>query len=445
MQRADLRQRRLPPLLAIACLPVLSAYAILLRLSVPIPLLDDYPAILRFAEHFQEQPSRLQKLLYLAAAQHTDYKLLLVHSVVALQLVFLHHVSLSFLIGAGNLAPLLILLVLWANAFRKQRNLSQRLFLFLPVPFLLFQLNYAEAFDWAMGSLQSLGVIAFALLSIHLLLRSGRTSLVLATAAAVLAVSASASGFLLMPIGCLALFLRRCYRAMLVWCIPFAAMLLVYNYRYVRVPAPAHAGAPQMALFFLSFLGSAYENMHHRPLPNLSILLGAVLCAALAYSLRNRRCRDHLFHTLSTLFIFGTAALVTLGRSGMGLEASLSGRYKIYSDLLLILTYLVLAECALGKSQVGLTPASRCLAMASMTMATLLFAASGIAGYKLLSRRRGQLVEGLRQYEASSAMATPMLSPNGAVGPGFADLQENARSSLTRAIRLGLYRAPILP
>jgi len=62
---------RLPVLLAAAASPILLAYGILLRQFVAIPLLDDYPSILEFAEHFQQLPSASQKLLSLAHSRHT--------------------------------------------------------------------------------------------------------------------------------------------------------------------------------------------------------------------------------------------------------------------------------------------------------------------------------------------------------------------------------------
>ncbi len=446
MDTAGRRPLRVFPLLAVLSLPIVCTYIILYRQFVSIPLLDDYPSILGFAEAFQHQGSVLQKLLYIVAAQDNEYKLILMHAVVGLQLVTVGHISLAFLAAAGDLAPLCILGVLWSNSFREHLDRTQRLFLFIPVPFLLFQLNYAESFDWAMGTPQTLGVIACSLLSLHLLLRTGRTSFLWATTAAILACGASAGGFVLAPIGCIALSSHRRYRALLLWFAPFAIMLPAYAYRYVRVPAISHPSLSATILFFLSFAGGAYENMHHRPVPYLSIALGAGLISGLIFLFRTHSQPGNSFLYLSTLFIFGTIALASLGRSGMGLSQSLSGRYKIYSDLLLIFAYMEVAErlCRYTVSTKRAAPNLYKFAAASLVAAVLLYTGSGVVGYKFLSKRRSRLIEGLRQYEASPMEATPMLNPNEAPTPGFAGPQEQAREIMTRAINLGIYNPPMV-
>jgi hypothetical protein len=50
---------------------------------------------------------------YIAAAQHNEYKLILEHAVVAVELILTHRVNFSFLAVAGNLLLLPIGYVLW--------------------------------------------------------------------------------------------------------------------------------------------------------------------------------------------------------------------------------------------------------------------------------------------------------------------------------------------
>ena len=442
MSPASSRPLRIASLFAIAALPVLCAYAVLLQQFTSIPLLDDYPAILGFAQSFVAEPSPWQRLVYTLTAQHNEYKLILVHSVVALQLTLLHRVDLTSLILLGNLAPAVILFILWRNAFRYDAEIANRLLLFLPVPFLLFQLNYAEAFDWAMPTLQNLGVIAFSLLTIHLLLGRRRASISWAIIAAVMACSASAGGFLLAPIGLLLLLSRRRRAAALLWCASFVPVLLLYAYRYVQPVATLSAGWGLRLLFFFSFLGSAYENMHHRPLPYLSILLGVGLCVAFSIAVRKRIDRAQPFLFYATLYVLGTAVLVTVGRAGMGLEASLSSRYKIYSDLLQILLYLFFINRGRDFVPAVEQPTPARYVATVMVIAVVLCASSDVAGYKLLAKRRHQILEGMRQYEASAGALTPMLNPNEITDASFAGLQEEARVLLTTSIQRRIYRPP---
>ena len=147
------------------CLPPLLVYAILFREALAIPILDDYHAVLGFSLHLVQLHSAQDKLLYVIAAQHDEYKLIFEHAVMAAQLALVHHISISFLVTLGNLMLLPIAYACWRNYFAGKSDLRIRLALFLPISFLLFQLNYAETLDWSMGSLQNVAVIAFAFLS----------------------------------------------------------------------------------------------------------------------------------------------------------------------------------------------------------------------------------------------------------------------------------------
>jgi hypothetical protein len=428
------------------CLPALVVYAVLFREALAIPNLDDYDAVLDFSLNLAQLHSLHDRLLYVIAAQHGEYKLIFEHAVLAVQLALLHHISFSLLIALGNLFLLPIFFIYQRNYFSDEPSTTARLVLFLPVSYLLFQLNYAETVDWAMGSLQNLPVIAFALLAIHLLARGGpaqrRADFWMACLSAAVACTCSANGFLLAPVGILLLLQQRSYRKIAVWTIIFPLMLAVYLYKYTYLPFPPHIGIIWKVLFFLSFTGAAVENMHGLPVRHLAIFLGVAICAVFAHALKTRYRRSHPFAFYTALWIFLSAMMAASVRTAMGLQLSLSGRYKIYCDLLLIFCYGYIAQRIRGS---GVPKRSqRLLYVVALSLAIIFSAASDVLGYKLLEKRRQRILAGIYQYLADPSTMTPMINPNETVSSFIVNEQVLARVRLNRALQSGIYTLPEL-
>lgn len=431
------------------CLPPLLVYAILFREALAIPILDDYHAVLGFSLHLVQLHSAQDKLLYVIAAQHDEYKLIFEHAVMAAQLALVHHISISFLVTLGNLMLLPIAYACWRNYFAGKSDLRIRLALFLPISFLLFQLNYAETLDWSMGSLQNVAVIAFAFLSLHFLTRPGSACFSLAWICAALACASSANGFLLAPVGLLILWQQRNERQItagpaavrvIAWAFLFPIMLALYLYQYTR-PAPIpHIAFFWKALFFVSFTGGAVENMHGRPVPHLAILFGLAICAVFVDAIRKRYYVTNPFAFYTTVWIFFSAMLVSAIRIALGLQLSLSGRYKIYCDLLLIFCYAYLAlrirtsHLTLGRK--------RTIYVSALSVIILFSLASDAVGYQLLVKRRQRVLDGIALYLANPETTTPMINPNERLTPQMQRDQADALTDLNQARQSGLYELP---
>lgn len=432
--------RKKSALIALSLLPLVVMSRILYGEMTTIPLLDDYHAILAFLLHLQELPTYADKMLYIITAQHVDYKLIFEHLIVAIQFSLMHHISFGFLIIFGNLFLVGLLIIHWNQYFAKENDLTRRLILFLPVSYLIFQLNYAETTDWAMAGLQNLPVIFFAFASILFLTRSTRKAFGMACFCAALACMSSANGFLLAPIGLLMLFPQRQYKRMVIWSITIAIVLAMYLYQYVGAESASTASLYVKILFFLSFLGGAIENMHHFPIKNASIILGSLILFTFGHAIRTRYYRDHPFAFFSAAWIFLTTLLVANVRSSLGITQSLSGRYKIYCDLLLIFCY------GYAVHRFAIRPATpertRRIYVAVLASVIVLSAASDVVGYKFLVRRRERLEMGLKFYRANPASNSPMLSPDDRPLKDFGDLPEITRIQLNQAIQRGIYTLP---
>src|SRR5262249_48898091 len=117
----------------------------------------------------------------------------------------------------GNVALLLLAGLLYAGSFRRLSP-PQRLFCFLPVPFLLFQLNW-ELTLWATASIQNLYVCVFALLAFYALDRSAERPawFAIAGAAAFCATFTNGNGMFTFALGAPLLALNKRYRWLAIW------------------------------------------------------------------------------------------------------------------------------------------------------------------------------------------------------------------------------------
>jgi len=429
-------------LIVLTLLPVVVVSGILYREMTTIPLLDDYNAILAFLLHLQKLPTFGDKLLYIVTAQHNDYKLIFEHMVVAVQFSLMHYSSFGFLIIFGNLFLFLLLIIYWNQYFANGYDLLRRLVLFLPISYLIFQLNFAEMINWAMSGLQNLAVVIFSLASILFLTRSSssRKTFAMACFCMALACMTSANGFLLAPIGMLIFFQQRNYKKMVVWSVLTPILLAMYFYQYVRIEGASTSPLYAKALFFLSFLGGGIENMHHFPIKYASVILGAIILFTFGHSIRTRYDLAHPFAFYSAMWIFLTAALVADVRSSYGIAQSLSGRYKLYCDLLLVFCY------GYAVHRFTIRPAAsrmgRRLYAVTLASVILFSAASDVVGYKFLVRRRERLEAGVKFYRANPAGNSPMLSPDDRPLKDFGDLPEMMRIQLNQAIERGIYTLP---
>jgi len=427
--------------LIFALLPIVAFYAMLFREMRSVPMFDDYQAVVSFVLIFKQLPSLGSKLLFIIAAQHDEYKLIFEHAIIAAQYSLTGHISFGFLILLGNLLVLGIAWLLWKNYFSDEKDLTRRIILFLPICYLLFQLNYVENLDWAMCSLQTIPVLFFTLASLHLLLSDKKWAFPLACLCAWLGCLSSSNAFLIAPIGLFILVPRRNWRQISAWTVTFFVALGMYLYRYIRITRPnfdPHVFLYHKIGFYFSFLGSSVENMHHFPIRNGSVVLGVLMIAIFCHSILTGFYRKNPFAFYSTLWVLITAILVAQVRSGLGLDMSLAVRYKIYSDLVLIFCY----AYVVARIDTVSTPLGRkhLLYCSSLALIVMLAASSDYFGYKFLVKRQMRVEEGLNEYLASPSTNPPMISTTGE--PILSGEPAFARTVLTQAIKRGIYIMP---
>lgn len=331
--------------IAAILLPISIFYLVLLSRLADIPYWDDYDSVLNFIIHFADLPTTSAKLTYFAASHHNEYRLIFENAIFILQFKTFSHVNFAVLAFIGDAFVLLIFYLLWISFLPAEQDQTRRLSLFLPVPFLLFQMNYAETLNWSMAGLQNLPVIAFSLAALTSLNKTSTRSFASACCFLALAIASSGNGFILYPVGLLMLLQRRRGVDAGLWTVLGIVIAAFYFHHYTRMPPEPPNTASIMEshpylkpVFALSFIGSAIAADQHI-LKYASLPLALLLCGTILLMIKKRYWRENAVFTYFVLFVILTAIAVTLMRSRHGYAASFAPRYKVYSDLLLICCY----------------------------------------------------------------------------------------------------------
>jgi len=419
-------------LLLVVFLPIVAAFGVLYRQRLSVPYHDDYGVILVFANEYSHLHGFAAKILHIATTQNNDYKLALVHFVVAIELELTGGLNFAFLVTLGNFCLLAIAYLLWHVYRRQGISLNEQLFEFLPISLLLFSLTYWETVNWAMAGLQNFSVILFSLLAIYLLVPEGTKSLsfpvlLLACISAMLAAFSSANGFLLAPVGLLLLLRRRAFVASAVWCMSFVLPVAAYRYHYVayRVSVTTmHRGSyiGKVAYYF-AFLGCAIQQRW------LAAILGLAVFAVLVLAVRSGFERTNPVPTYFSLWILLTAAPVAWLRQGI------ASRYSIYSLLLLISSYWFLVQYLSGRN----SNRKRFYAV-SIVLAAVLCAGSDVLAYVRLGQRQQIVLSGIENYRSDPAINSPQGDPE--IRADAPEEDEFERATLTRAIAGHVYTLP---
>src|ERR1700753_3053665 len=129
-------------------LPAGIFFTLLFRSAVDVPYGDDYDVALSFLNKMAKLKGGSAGLSYFFASQQNEYKLFFARFVAWLQLALWGRINIRLLCALGNVFVLLLAILLWKMFLPECRNLNRRMTLFIPVTWLIFQLQYAETLNW---------------------------------------------------------------------------------------------------------------------------------------------------------------------------------------------------------------------------------------------------------------------------------------------------------
>jgi hypothetical protein len=413
-------------LLSLLVSPVAFFYYLLFHTQLALPILDDYDAVLAFANAFTHDHGMRSRLIEIVAWQHNEYKLIFEHTVVALMCAITGRVNFINLVLLGNAFVLLIGFVLWLYFRTDQAVPRKRLLVFVPVVFLLFNLQYAETVNWAAGSLQNLPVLAFSLLALWLAARPGRRAFLLSCLCLMLAIASSGNGFFV-PLAALPMLVRRrAWGRLNAWGALTLGMIALYLFHYHLTPQQTLTGGVGRLLFPVMFLGGALGDVR------VAFPLGACLWGIFLYALWHGYERQQPDCFAAMLFLAITALGVAVTRGESGISAEMASRYRIYSCLFLIFAY----QYLMGR--LSQSPRWRgrkaAVTMVAIALSAIFAARSDLAGYRFLAHRRADTIQ---QFDSvQQGRPVPLAEPR--MQPFF----RHAAMVLRHSVDAGIYYPP---
>ncbi|GAB3171961.1 hypothetical protein [Telluribacter humicola] len=347
-------------LLSIAILfPVVIYLIYVIANAVPVFFADDFH-LLKTIVWGQEAPTLSEKYMLLIQ-QHNEHRILIPRLLTWVDYLLEGSINWVSLIVFGNLLWIGTLWFFW----RAFKALDVPYWLFIPLPWILFQPQYYDNVTWTISILQQ-SVIVFWFSLIAFLCAQGKYRW--AVAVAVLATFTHGNGiFSFVVIGAIIVLERKWKEAI----ICFVVMVLValhYFWDFGKGPNAdfmrSLSNPVRLVASFFAFFGTMTKVLLANPL--YAAALGAVLFLIPALYLLPRFFtvfRKPLSLTFfdkillgNLLFLAITGALVSVSRSWGGIETIIAPRYQHYSPYVSAWTYLVLVRLTAGylRNAVGL-------------------------------------------------------------------------------------------
>ncbi len=411
--------------IAIVCLamaiPVTLFYFLLNAGLANIPNWDDYDSVLSFIIHFAEQRGAIDKILLILLTQHNEYKIIFGNMLFSTEYLLDGSINFIFLQMVGNVFVLLVFYATYKVYLYALPAAYHKMLLFIPVPFFIFQLQYWGTLDWASPGLQNITVIAFAILSLYFLCRNRKIDFATSCIFLILSVFSSGNGLFVIPLGLLMILQKKQFSRIAPWLVISSILVALYFYRYSF--GTGHGLSIDFYLkhfdirYTLSFLGSAISRSNY----HLAIALGMVFSMMFLLMITSGFYRSNPPAFYTALFIFTTALVVSMIRSQHGVEESMTSRYRIYSDILLVMGYIFLLYNNLNRRNLVL--------LIGCVIAIPFCAYNDYVNYPKLVRRYNQLQEGV---------GTWMMTGNGLTYPS----EKRANMLISESSKFGIYSLP---
>jgi hypothetical protein len=302
------------------------------RYAVDFPFQDDVVQVLAAPGYFQVYPTWREKIADLFALS-VEHRIVTMRLAAIVQTWLPGGLDFRGLIYFGNLLCVATgLLVVWRAAAVHRAWLAA-----LAALLLLSPTNFNAQY-WVTGVLAHVAVIAYAFGALFCLTRRGAWWDVAAVLLALCAALTVANGLMVLPVGTVLLWLCGRRRAAVLWAVMTLSVFATY---FIGYEAPANR-PPMLAILlqpfrlfvlYLSALGSMGERF------DLSVLLGALMVAVWGWLLVPRRGIDVSPVLIAWMgFLALSAAAVTVGRAPLGEGALLISRYRVYSEIAMLVT-----------------------------------------------------------------------------------------------------------
>ncbi len=328
--------------------------------AVNIPKWDDHP-LKGFVIDYDKATTISDKIA-LIVRQHNEHRIGLTRLATLIDFKLFGEVNYKHLMLFGNLALVLI----WLLLTRFFRQTIASFWYALPLVTFWFSLAFWENTFWGMASIQNMWVVALTLWSCWIFSQNNRYwawGIIVAAAA----FYTSGNGILALPIGLMVLLLQKRWLRAAIFVLGSGLIVSIYFYHF-QIPPVNTSTVFNFKIFVKGYLllcGSLAEGLPFSQ-PQQSLLWIGLLTLFVSFCLLLYVFRSYVTKQLqlsfydsfflgATLFALVTIGIVAYSRAGVGLQFLLTSRYKLYSALLFSLNIAYLITLVSPKFRDALT------------------------------------------------------------------------------------------
>jgi hypothetical protein len=342
-------------LIIIVMVPVVLYYWIFTDTSVNIPHWDDYFAVLEFLAVYLNADTLSGKIGSIIS-QHNEHRVVVLKIFTILDYHLFGKVDFRHLILAGNLCLIGIFWVL----IRMLNIQKHRLLYLIPVPFILFHLQYYGGSNWAIVCTTMFVSTLFAFLSMYFLTTGKQSHLIWAAAFAILATFSNGNGMFTFVSGWVVFFFQRkrpLYQPV-VWTTVMLFTIALYFYGYEKQPSQTLGREtlltdPLLVVRYLTaFTGASFVGLARNSGVLIACQVGLIYWVFYVFLL----LFEHDYHQKDPLpialltFLFLTIFIASLGRANLGIEQAFTSRYKFNCLIITALLYIfIVKRCEIFK------------------------------------------------------------------------------------------------
>lgn len=338
--RNNLLGKSIPSFIAI--LVVLFYLCFVMYHTVNILFADDIH-LLETVLWMEQTPSWAERYR-LIMLQHNEHRIVVPRLLTWLVSKIFGQIYWPSLVFIGSVAWCAVCLILWKSF--KKLNLSY--WLFLPIPFLIYQPQYTDNLTWSISILQQSGIVFLYLLIIYLV---SQNKLWLPLFLACIATYTHGSGIFSFLVVILLLALKQQWKTLRTWALVGVIMAAWFFTDYAggqsaNIPESLSNPARLLgsAMAFLGASTTAFDRYGIATTP--AIVLGIFITSiVIGFLIKTFKRLDEpivVFFWGCIFFVGLTVSLVAVSRSWQGIEIIIAPRYIHYSPLALALVYLML-------------------------------------------------------------------------------------------------------
>jgi hypothetical protein len=337
-------------------LPILFFYWVVVYMSANAPFQDDFDALFEPTVLLSKGTESIWSFWNVLFTQDDERRIVMDRLIAFMLYKTTGQLDLRVMIILGACT----LLVYFAVIARTFKEAGIPLVFLLPIPWLLFNVQYFDAVFWSMIPLQHIAVFVWGLVALWLITREKKGTLLWGMIFAFLSICSDVSGNFILPAGILVLFIQRRWSALAVWIVAIG-LFVFYYFHGLSVPEfrPSFSDNISKPLNILMTI-LALPGLWADPGPSfgfgvraaVSMIIGFILIVtliSLAYRTGKRIWKSNYRPGRNELFVWGGLCFLAiifstlaLARASYGLDSVFNTRYRHMYIHWLILVYTLL-------------------------------------------------------------------------------------------------------